>query len=228
MELEPLSGRRGNWVSAQTRRLVTRISAAQKNNLPVLKVKATTKEMLIDSRRKRPTHAPTTINGAQTLRWKSSWLMTSPGPYTLPLLRHQILLHVWKHWPWPLFRTVVETRATVHSKVLQPSVFTVITVEFQISIGFTFWFWPFLCLQGRYPLPSYTHAKIDSADAPTSPLRLSKLCAFSWTTSWTSSMRDCAPPETRCGLGGVSAWSPFTHWKTDWSNVSSGDTTCLI
>lgn len=30
MELEPLSRRRGNWASAQSHRLVTRISAAQK------------------------------------------------------------------------------------------------------------------------------------------------------------------------------------------------------
>lgn len=72
--------------------------------LPALKVKTTTKEMLMDSRRKRPTHALTTINGAQSLRWRCSWLITSPCPYTLPLLSHQLLLHVCKHQPWPPLR----------------------------------------------------------------------------------------------------------------------------
>lgn len=88
------------------------VSRCLREDLPstVLKVKTTTKEMLIDSMRKQPTRAPTTINGAQSLRWKSPWLMTSPGPYALPLLRH----HVWKHRLWPLFslsrRRFVECR----------------------------------------------------------------------------------------------------------------------
>lgn len=66
----------------------------KKNTLPALKVKTTTKEMLMDSRRKRPTHA---LNHNQ---WRTKFeveVLTADN-FALSLhaapLSHQLLQHV--------------------------------------------------------------------------------------------------------------------------------------